>query len=82
VLSGEFLSMIPRAGRVMDFGCGSGRNALYLAGRGHEVSIYDVSEEALAFSERAADSKGRAVQRCRREGRPRPAEPDEPAKEY
>ncbi len=69
VLSGEFLSMIQSGGRVMDFGCGSGRNALYLAGRGHEVSIYDVSQEALAFCERAADSKGLAVQRCRREGR-------------
>lgn len=42
---------------------------MHLAARGREVSIYDVSEEALAFCERAADSKGLAVERCRREGR-------------
>ena len=37
--------------RVLDLGCGSGRNAVYLAGRGHRVTAIDLLPDAL---ERAA----------------------------
>lgn len=34
-------------GKVLDLGCGSGRNALYLASRGFEVTALDVNPAAL-----------------------------------
>ena len=33
--------------KILDVACGDGRNALYLAALGHEVSAVDFSEEAL-----------------------------------
>ena len=42
-------------GSVLDCGCGTGENALYLANRGHEVWAVDSSPNAI----RKADSKAR-----------------------
>jgi cyclopropane fatty-acyl-phospholipid synthase-like methyltransferase len=42
-------------GSVLDCGCGTGENALYLANRGHEVWAVDASPNAI----RKADSKAR-----------------------
>jgi cyclopropane fatty-acyl-phospholipid synthase-like methyltransferase len=42
-------------GSVLDCGCGTGENALYLAERGHEVWAVDASPNAI----RKADSKAR-----------------------
>jgi tellurite methyltransferase len=44
-------ALLPRRGRALDIGGGSGRNALWLARRGLEVTLADVSDVAL---ERAA----------------------------
>ncbi|MBI4361802.1 MAG: methyltransferase domain-containing protein, partial [Euryarchaeota archaeon] len=38
---------LPGGSRVVDLGCGSGRNALFLARRGHRVVGVDYVEEAL-----------------------------------
>lgn len=35
--------MLPEDARVLDIGCGDGRNALYMAERGFEVDAFDVS---------------------------------------
>lgn len=43
-------------GSVLDCGCGTGENALYLAARGHEVWGVDASPNAI----RKADAKARA----------------------
>ncbi|MFJ7629212.1 class I SAM-dependent methyltransferase [Streptomyces sp. NPDC097595] len=44
-------------GRVLDLGCGAGRNALYLASRGFEVDAVDLSPVAIAWArERVADA--------------------------
>lgn len=34
-------------GRVLELGCGQGRNAIYLAGRGYSVDAVDFSPEAI-----------------------------------
>ncbi|WP_457636903.1 class I SAM-dependent methyltransferase [Oceanithermus sp.] len=46
------------AGPVLDLAGGSGRNALFLAGRGHRVLVVDYSRDALATVERSAAEDG------------------------
>lgn len=45
-------------GRVLDLGCGQGRNAIWLAGRRHEVTAVDLSEVAIAQATRYAKQAG------------------------
>ena len=45
-------------GRVLDSGCGTGENALYLAGKGHEVVGVDLSRTAIAKARRKAAERG------------------------
>ena len=52
---------LPRRGRALDVGGGSGRHALWLARRGLEVTLVDVSDVALARAERAARAEGLPV---------------------
>ncbi len=51
----------PGAGPVVDFGCGGGREAVWLAGRGHDVTAVDHLPDALALCERLASGQGVAV---------------------
>jgi SAM-dependent methyltransferase len=46
------------AGRALDLGCGEGRNAVWLAERGWEVTGVDFSEVALGKAERLAARRG------------------------
>ena len=41
---------LPPSGRALDLACGTGRNALFLAGRGFSVDAVDISPEALAIA--------------------------------
>lgn len=43
----EILPALPPNARVVDLGCGEGRNALYLAKKGCEVTALDQSESAI-----------------------------------
>lgn len=45
----SFCTNVAPSGRVLDFGCGIGRNALAFAQRGFNVDICDVSDEAVEF---------------------------------
>ncbi len=47
-----------RPGRVIVFGCGSGTNAIYLAGKGFEVTAVDVAPSALAIAAKKAREAG------------------------
>ena len=51
------------AGRVLEVGCGTGTNALWLAARGFDVMAVDVAERAveLARAKAAAQGRGAAV---------------------
>jgi len=48
-------------GRVLELGCGHGRNALYLARQGAAVDAVDLSAEALGWARQRADAAGAAV---------------------
>lgn len=47
-----------RPGRVIVLGCGSGTNAIYLAGKGFEVTAVDVAPSALAIAAKKAREAG------------------------
>lgn len=48
-------------GRALDLACGEGRNALWLAERGWEVTAVDYAEVALAKARRIAERRGVAA---------------------
>lgn len=48
-------------GRVLDVGCGEGADAVWLAGRGWDVTALDVSSVALRRAQQAAQAAGVAV---------------------
>lgn len=47
-----------RPGRAIDLGCGVGREAIYLAQRGFEVTGVDISPTAIGMAEQAAAEAG------------------------
>jgi SAM-dependent methyltransferase len=44
-------------GSVLDAGCGRGENSLYLAGRGHRVTGFDISPTAIADAKERARAR-------------------------
>lgn len=59
-----FLSVLPEKANILDFGCGAGRNALYLARLGHEVTVSDLSRKAMTICETRAKAEGLRVEVC------------------
>jgi SAM-dependent methyltransferase len=49
---------VPVPGRALDVGCGSGRDAVFLATRGWQVTAVEVVEKALATAKRRAAEEG------------------------
>ena len=45
-------------GKALDFAGGTGRNALYLAGKGYDVTAVDISPSAIELAKQAAREKG------------------------
>jgi tellurite methyltransferase len=58
---------LPRQGRALDLACGSGRNALWLAGQGLETHAWDWSASALRHLREAARQRGLAVATAERD---------------
>lgn len=54
----ELSTALPPHARVLDLGCGEGRNAFFLAGLGHRVSAVDLSAAGIAKLARLADEAG------------------------
>jgi len=55
--------LLPRRGRALDVAGGRGRHALWLARRGLDVTLADVSDVALGVAAEAARSEGLALAR-------------------
>ena len=56
----EILRLMPpdRPVRVLDIGCGEGRNALFLARNGYQVDAFDISRKGVDKAARLADEIG------------------------
>jgi SAM-dependent methyltransferase len=58
--AGEVADLAP--GRALDLGCGEGRNAVWLAERGWEVTAVDFSQVGLDKAARLAEERGVCVE--------------------
>lgn len=54
----SFLKMIPKGGKILDAGCGSGRDSLYFKKKGYMVVAFDYSEALVKL---ASDLIGSSV---------------------
>lgn len=58
----DFINLLPAEGYVLDAGCGSGRDSLYLKQKGFKVEAFDASKE---MCKRATELLGQRVRLCR-----------------
>jgi tellurite methyltransferase len=54
----ELAGALPPQARILDLGCGEGRNAFFLAGLGHEVTAVDISAAGIAKLADLAEGTG------------------------
>ncbi len=57
----ELVEILPRSGRALDLAGGPGRNGVWLAGRGLDVTIADFSIVALDQAARLASERGVSI---------------------
>lgn len=57
----EAAPYLPDGSRILDVGGGTGRNSVWLAAQGHDVTIVDISEVGLEMARQAAAEAGVAV---------------------
>jgi tellurite methyltransferase len=51
-------AMLPEGSRVLDLGCGDGRNSLFLLEHGFQVQAVDFAESGVAYLQRQAEERG------------------------
>lgn len=54
----EFYKLFPAGGRVLDVGCGEGRNSIFMAKLGCKVDAFDLSESGIAKAKLIAEAQG------------------------
>lgn len=52
-----FIKLLPKGGRILDFGCGSGRDSIYFADRGFDVTAVDGSEKECKLAREIVGQK-------------------------
>lgn len=53
----DFVDSIQDTFTVLDVGCGEGRNAIYMASKGHTVDAFDLSEAGIGKSKKIAQAQ-------------------------
>ena len=53
----KFLKYIPDGGKILDLGCGSGRDSLYFLQKGYDVTAVDASEKMVKLSSELTKNK-------------------------
>lgn len=48
----RFHDYLPNGGRILDYGCGPGTSAAYLAKQGHIADAFDASEKMVAYAQK------------------------------
>ena len=48
----RFHGYLPNAGRILDYGCGPGTSAAYLAKEGHIADAFDASKKMVAYAQK------------------------------
>lgn len=54
----EFYKLFPTGGRVLDMGCGEGRNSIFMAKPGCQVDALDLSENGIGKAKAIAAAEG------------------------
>ena len=54
----ELADAAPAALKVLDIGCGEGKDAVYMAQRGCSVTAFDITESGIRKTKRLAESRG------------------------
>jgi len=54
----EFLETYPKPVRALELGCGEGRNAIHMAGKGIDVTAVDLSQVAIEHAKKIAKKRG------------------------
>ncbi len=57
-LERAFENIVPKSGRVLDVAGGAGRNAIWFAERGYDVTLVDVSPVAIEIAQQRAKDAG------------------------
>jgi tellurite methyltransferase len=60
-LARELAVLLPPRARVLDLGCGEGRDSVFFAGQGFEVSGVEISQAGLNKAQRLARERGVSV---------------------
>lgn len=63
----DHADLLPRSGTALDVAGGAGRNAIWLARRGLDVTLVDISDTAVALARRAARAAGVDITVARRD---------------
>ena len=71
----DHAALLPPAGQALDLCCGSGRNALFLAGRGLDTEAWDISPIGLRALDEAARKAGLRIATVERDVVGQPPEP-------
>lgn len=57
----EYAHLLTVPSKVLDVGCGEGRNAVYLAELGHVVDAFDLSEAGIVKARTIAEARGLSI---------------------
>ena len=53
----SFLKLLPKNGKILDAGCGSGRDSLFFKQQGYDVVSFDISKELVDLASRLIGQK-------------------------